>query len=223
MATTCNFVAFLVLFLNCPRVASLFRAAAAAHKRHQAFRCFSFFPFFAVTTAMFHSFPVLAIQNVDVTLADFTECETVSMLGLLHEQKLLVILKTTTEAFSFSSLVLSVFPDANVLRLLPTAKRCSAHAPRKYPCPVWKTWIKNWTKHDFSFLFQNNFWISVFQKNANNNCNRKIRTQYYNQKFSRESRGFATMYQHISSIMLMTIVKVTSCLWTVENSHSSRD
>ena len=90
MATTCNFVAFLVLFLNCPRVASLFRAAAAAHKRHQAFKCFSFFPFFAVTTAMFHSFPVLAIQNVDVTLADFTEGVIVSVLGLVNEQNFFV-------------------------------------------------------------------------------------------------------------------------------------
>ena len=75
----------------------------------------------------------------------------------------------------------------------------------------------------FPSFFKIIFGYQFCLKNANNNRNRKIWTQCSNQKFSRKSGGFATMYQHISSIMSMTIVKVTSCLWTVENSHSNHD
>ena len=73
-------------------------AAAVTHKRPHVF-VFSLFPIFTITAAiakaqyglvalntLFYPTLALTIQNVDVTLADFTECETVSMLGLLHEQ-----------------------------------------------------------------------------------------------------------------------------------------
>ena len=71
--------------------------------------------------------------------------------------KIILYLKKSAEAFSLFGghffFLLSAFADAHIFMLLPPKKRCSTHVPGKQPHPVWKTWIKNWSLHEFSFLF----------------------------------------------------------------------
>ena len=83
--------------------------------------------------------------------------------------------KNTTEAFFFPLFSFFFcffcccwnwqFADANILMLPPPSNWHSQYAPRKYPCPVEKTWIKKWTVSDFFFLsFSFFFHVNFFKK-----------------------------------------------------------
>ena len=96
----------------------------------------------ALNKLQVYPIPALTIWTANVATANFTECIIVSVLGLLINKNSLYFEKRKKKLklcwFPFL-LVMSVFADADILRLLLPAKQHSKHATRKYPHPIWKT------------------------------------------------------------------------------------